>query len=435
MNTARLFLLRRLVSTFATFTLVGASACGGSTSNDDHPEGDSGASPDSGGAAHDSGGVVQGDASAQDAGVDSGSGLEKVTLSACVPTIYTAPTTIGTQSFQLIFDTGSTTLAVAGSTCSCMTAMPLYTPGPTAVDQKQTVMANYGSGSWNGEIYQDSITLGTTPSTQTKFASMTSETGFFQSPPPQCDSMSGGTEGLIGFGPSGAASQGTVGFFDAYVAAHNVPDVFSIQLCDTSGSLWLGGFDPASMTAAPQYVPLDKLQVGGQMLDQLYYAIDFVSITVNGTNVPVGANGQVPDAVVDTGTSAFLLSDASYAALTAAIQADSAFNGLFGASFFPTAANSLTSVTCKQLSQTKAQLDAMLPPLTLTFGGNVTVQALPTESYLASYDGEWCSTLAGDTSGLGGLAGIMGAPVLRSNVVIYDRAQERIGFAPHAPCQ
>ena len=32
------------------------------------------------------------------------------------------------------------------------------------------------------------------------------------------------------------------------------------------------------------------------------------------------------------------------------------------------------------------------------------------------------------------LASILGAPVLRSNVVIFDRAKKRIGFAPHAPC-
>jgi len=28
----------------------------------------------------------------------------------------------------------------------------------------------------------------------------------------------------------------------------------------------------------------------------------------------------------------------------------------------------------------------------------------------------------------------MGSPVLRSNVVIFDRANKQIGFAPHTPC-
>jgi hypothetical protein len=29
----------------------------------------------------------------------------------------------------------------------------------------------------------------------------------------------------------------------------------------------------------------------------------------------------------------------------------------------------------------------------------------------------------------------MGSPVLKSNVVIFDRANKRIGFAPHTACK
>jgi hypothetical protein len=32
------------------------------------------------------------------------------------------------------------------------------------------------------------------------------------------------------------------------------------------------------------------------------------------------------------------------------------------------------------------------------------------------------------------VAAIMGAPILRSNVLIFDRAQKRLGLAPHTAC-
>jgi hypothetical protein len=89
------------------------------------------------------------------------------------------------------------------------------------------------------------------------------------------------------------------------------------------------------------------------------------------------------------------------------------------------------------VTQTKAALDAALPALTLTFGTSpaITVKALPTESYLFQYGGQWCSAIAAPPAGTQfPIGAIMGAPVLRSNVVIFDRAQSRIGFAPHAPC-
>lgn len=414
-----------------------AVGCGGSSKNEAAPDSGTGSSDsgtvEAGGSLDGSGGGEASsgqDASSADSSTPTG--LESVRLYSCLPLVYTAPVTLGTQPFQLLFDTGSTTLAVAGSSCSCMTATPKYTPGPTAVDQKQTAMANYGSGSWSGEIYQDDVALDTAPTTPVKLAAISTETNFFNAI--QCDSSSGGNQGIIGFGPTDAASAGTTGFFDDYVATHHVPDVFSIKLCDTGGTLWLGGFDATAMTAMPQYVPLDTLPLGtGMMLDQLYYAVGLTSITANGTDVVVGANAQVPDVVVDTGTSAVLLNTNSYNGLTAAIQGNAAFTQIFGSSFFPTAANSLGTPACKMVTETKAQLDAMLPVLTFKFGG-VSVQAVATESYLFTYAGQWCSSLAGDSAALGPLAGILGAPAIRSNVVVYDRAQKRVGFAPHTPC-
>jgi hypothetical protein len=74
----------------------------------------------------------------------------------------------------------------------------------------------------------------------------------------------------------------------------------------------------------------------------------------------------------------------------------------------------------------------------MTFGSNpaITVEAKATESYLFPYGNDnWCSALTGLDQGQGfPIASIMGAPVLRSNVIIFDRAKKRMGFAPHTAC-
>jgi hypothetical protein len=411
-----------------TLSLFGLAACGGGLDNP-AGAGDSGASGEGGGGSQDGGadGPAAPDSGLQ--GVDGGSGVLAISLSSCLPTVYTLPVTLGgSQTFQMLLDTGSTTLGVAATGCSCGPATPLYTPGSTASDQKQTATSQYGSGNWSGEIYQDSVSLTGSQTAPTKLVAIASEANFFE--PLQCDSKTGGMQGILGFGPSAAAIQGTNGFFDQYVATNKVPNVFATELCETSGTLWLGGFDPSAMTAAPQYTPSSDLY------STYYYTVNLASITVGGTSVPI-ASGQYTDSVVDTGTSVFLLGTTPYNALVAAIQSDAQFKQIFGASFFPP--SNSQQPACAAVSQTKAALDAALPALTLTFGSNpaITVKASPTESYLFDAGGgQWCGALAGIDQGPSTfpLASIMGSPVLRSNVVIFDRAQKRIGFAPHAPC-
>jgi hypothetical protein len=173
-----------------------------------------------------------------------------------------------------------------------------------------------------------------------------------------------------------------------------------------------------------------------------------------GTSIPV-ASGQYTDSIVDTGTSVFILATPAYTALTNILGANPAFDQLFGfaapieagtgdgggtdaaAAPSPGATWFSNPNNCAQLSQTKAELDAMLPPVTLVFGSNpgIEVQAAATESYLITYDGLWCPALLAQQPGdQFPLAAILGSPVLRSNVVIFDRANSRIGFAPHKAC-
>jgi hypothetical protein len=348
-----------------------------------------------------------------------------IALSSCVPTVYTGAFSIGgAQQFQLSVDTGSTTLGVASVLCSGCGVSPLYAPGPAAVDEHSIADSQYGSGSWSGEIYQDTVGAGTEAATPVDLVAIDTQVQFFE--PIQCDSASGGMQGIIGLGPSSSALPGTNGYFDALVAKRKVLDIFATELCDSEGTLWLGGYDPSVITAPVQFTPLTR-----DVFAQYYYSVNLVSVAVSGTTVPI-ATSQYPDTVVDTGTSIFLMGMDAYSALTGAIASDPQFQSIFGGVAF------FSGQGCATVSMTKAALDASLPALTLTFGSSpaITVTAPPTESYLFPYgQDQWCPALDGlAQSDQFPLASILGAPMLRSNVTIFDRANQRIGFAPHTAC-
>jgi hypothetical protein len=231
-------------------------------------------------------------------------------------------------------------------------------------------------------------------------------------------------QGIVGFGPAASSFPGTDGFWDVYSPTEMVPNLFAMKLCDTSGTLYLGGFDGTAVTAPPKFTPM----VGGQFA-QTYYLIDFETITVGtgGTAITVGSAQQ--PSLVDTGTSIFILNTNAYNSVLAALNADAMVSSVLGSSF-------LTNGGCEAVQQTKAQLDAMLPALTLTFGTGasaVTVNAAPTDSYLYfAGQQDWCVGITGGNVGAGA---ILGAPILKSNVIIWDRGNSQIGFAPKTPCQ
>ena len=89
-------------------------------------------------------------------------GLQAIALSGCTSGDYTAEVTLGTdQIFDMIVDSGSSTIAVAGAACSnCNAITPLYTPGSTATNAHSRASGAYGAASgWNGAVYNDLLLL------------------------------------------------------------------------------------------------------------------------------------------------------------------------------------------------------------------------------------------------------------------------------------
>lgn len=368
----------------------------------------------------------------QESGADGG--VLTVKLSGCSAFSYQAPVAVGSQSFDLVLDTGSTTLAVASTSCTdCTGISPEYKPAETAVDDHATASSIYGSGAdtgpgWTGEIYQDTASVGGTHAATTtmRLVAIDTQNQFFV--PEECSSGTVAWQGIVGFAPAADAITGTDGYFDRLVLGGAIANVFATQLCEPGGFLWLGGYDPAHVTGPPAYTPL--LTTGDGVAA---YLVDLEQVVTEGMTAQVHAGSYV-ESLIDTGSNQFFLPPAAFATVTAAIEGNAAFKALFGSngpSFF-------TGQSCVTLAPTKSELDEMLPGLTLTFGANaaISIAATATESYLVPVGGgSWCTGMEASAPGPDfPFAADLGAPVLRSNVVVFDRAHARVGFAPHGAC-
>ncbi len=363
-----------------------------------------------------------------DAGPDAASDASvaiAVPLSACTNLAYVAPVTIGAQTFPLLLDTGSTTLGVAGAACTtCGAATPLYTPGSTAADQNATANGQFATGTWDGEIYSDAVSVGPSPSVPMRLVSIASQSNFLQTT--TCGAYVA-YDGVLGLSRALEALPGTDGVLDAF-AASGLPDVFATELCDGGGTLWLGGFDASVVTGSIDYTPLSSDLIG-----EYYYSVDLETISVDGT----GVSEAIPaspylDTPIDTGTTAIVLPPAVVSALGDAISSTPGYQQIFTYDLFKQPTGCATSTA------TKSDVDTALPSLTFTFGKGasaISVSTLPSESYLHAPPNRWCSTfypLA--PSSTFPFAAILGAPFARSRVLVFDRAGAQLGFAPHAPC-
>jgi hypothetical protein len=330
--------------------------------------------------------------------------------------LYTASFTASGATFQLDLDSGSTTTGLAAMSCTqCTGLSPLYQPGTGATDQHQTASTAYADGSrWSGEIFSDMVGLGGgSPAVPVNIVSINSQKNFF---------YGNEYQGILGVGPDALLETGTTSYWDAATAA-GVTNTMAYELCPNDGTMWLGGFDPSHAMGTPQYTPM--LTSG---VNQDFYAVNMTDIAIGGTSLGVSA-ATYDDPIVDTGTSLFYIPDAAETALLAAVNASTGFKTLFPNQ---TLSESGSGCVMAATGTTDAMVDAMLPDMSMTFDGNVTISAKASVSYLMnSGGGQYC--LVVNSGGNNGDA-TMGDTILRAFVTVVDVGNGKVGFAPQAHC-
>jgi predicted aspartyl protease len=224
----------------------------------------------------------------------SGSGSGSITNEAVS---YIAAVTVGTQSFNLIVDTGSSNLWVG--------ADKKFTAGSDGSSTGKKVSVSYGSGSFSGTEYTDKVTFGGLTVDKQSLGVASTSTGF------------SGVDGIIGFGPvdltedtvSGESTVPT--FMDNLKSTGAIStEVLGVSFAPLSGSstsskngeLTLGGTDSSKYSGSITYV--DQATSGDFAP---YWGIAVSEIEYSSTSV-----GSSLHAIVDTGTTLIYIPTSSY---------------------------------------------------------------------------------------------------------------------------
>lgn len=357
--------------------------------------------------------------------------LAAIPLSNPEGAFWGANLSVGSQSFFVQLDTGSTTTAVAGAncaTCASVGVSPLYMPGATATDDHQMASSTYVDMSgWSSEVYTDRVSLGQgTPSISLAIGDISASVkDFFQD---------NAYQGILGLATPEAALPHTGAYFDLAQQSGAAP-IMAFELCPSDGTMWIGGFDATRTAAAPAYTPLVPISD-----KQPFYAVDVHSMSIGSTSVATAADfpSSAGPPIIDTGTTLFWAPMPVVTNVLAAVNGSPGFKALFGTSAQLGTLDSPVNNGCVAgTGATPAMIDAMLPALTMTFPGklagspDVSVTVKPTVSYmLDAGDGEWCFSLESSQDGFT----ILGDEILRAFVTIIDLENQQLGWAADRGC-
>lgn len=314
---------------------------------------------------------------------------------------YTAQVGVGSPATQytLLIDTGSSNTWIGAKTP--------YNPTATSMDTGDTVSVSYGSGSFSGEEYTDTVTLSTDLVIINQSIGVASVTNGFD-----------GVDGILGVGPTDLTvgsvpnveevptvtdnlySRGLIG--TEALGIYFVPTAAS----DTAGELTFGGHDSSKITSQVTYVPLTTTSPASY-----YWGID-QSISYGRSTILSETAG-----IVDTGTTLVLIASDAF-------------------STYQTATGAVMDDTTGLLKITSSQY-AKLQNLTFEIGGkaydltpnaqiwprslNTVIGGSSDSIYLIVSD-------IGSSSG-SGLDFINGYAFLQRYYSVFDTTNNQVGFA------
>jgi len=315
---------------------------------------------------------------------------------------YYGPITMGTppQTFNMIFDTGSSNLWVASSECkNCGSGVKhnLYdhTKSSTYVANGSIFKIEYGSGPVAGFYSYDTLGWAQSELTHTQFAEVTDVSGLGKAA-----WALAAFDGILGMAwPSIAVDKITPPFQLLLASGQITTNMFAFYLAKDAhedGEMVLGGYNPKHFTGPIHYVPLTQ---------QTYWQVELEYLNLGSTS-----QTNATKAILDTGTSVLAGPVADVARIAAAIGA--------------------TAVVPDQEYAILCAKAANMPDLHIGFGGADFV--LTPKEYLIEQEGDpLCvlGILGLDIPPPTGPLWIMGDNFIRKYYTIFDFENSRIGLA------
>ncbi|XP_055510938.1 gastricsin-like [Leucoraja erinacea] len=316
-------------------------------------------------------------------------------------TTYYGPITIGTppQSFMVLFDTGSSNLWVDSVYCSSQSCSnhPMYDPrkSSTFSTNSQRFQMSYGSGSLTGFFGYDTVNVAGISIPKQEFGLSVNEPGtvFYYAK----------FDGILGLSYPALSAGGATTVFDGMMNDRLVAEpLFSIYLgrqpnSQSGGEVTFGGVDSSLYTGEIVWVPV---------LQELYWLIPMQAVLLGGRT---GFCSRGCQAMVDTGTSLLTAPSEELEEMMQHIGAQQNQNGEY-------------VVNCNEVSR--------MPSLTFVIGGvdlTIPASAYIRQNYNYCYAAFEPTYLRAPTQN--GPFWILGDVFLREFYSIYDRGNNRMGFA------
>jgi len=313
--------------------------------------------------------------------------------------VYVGTVSIGTppQNFLVIYDTGSSNLWVPGVKCTDKGCSGKNTydssKSPSYVANGESISIQYGTGSMDGILDEDTVVLAGLVAKQVTFGEATSLADFFAEQP---------FDGILGLAYPDIAADYVTPVFDVIMKNNLVPkNFFSVYLDstlnDTSSEIIFGALDPNHFIPPITFVPVVSL-----LGFYTYWLINLneVSTSNGGSNIG-GCNGFFNcKAIVDTGTSLLIAPTAAFNALNQQI--------------------GTINPDCSNVNSK--------PTITLKLDNNFQLKLTPQYYILNETQADGGCQLG--ISGADGLPfWILGDTVIRQYYTVFDRDQNRVGFA------
>ncbi|KAM6311035.1 cathepsin E [Podargus strigoides] len=319
---------------------------------------------------------------------------------------YFGQISIGTppQNFTVVFDTGSSNLWVPSVYCTskaCNTHAK-FQPSQSSTYQAMGIpfSIQYGTGSLTGIIGSDQVTVEGLTVRNQEFAESISEPGKAF--------MDVDFDGILGLAYPSLSVDGITPVFDNMMAQNLVElPIFSVYMSkdpqsSTGGELLFGGFDPSHFVGTLNWVPVTK---------QGYWQIQLDNIQLGGT-VVFCMNGC--QAIVDTGTSL----------ITGPTKEIKELQNYIGA----TPVDGECIVECSNLNT--------MPDVTFTING--LPYTLGPQAYTITENSDGMIFCTSGFQGMDiappfGPLWILGDVFIRQFYSVFDRGNNRVGFAPAVP--
>ncbi|KAI0028301.1 Asp-domain-containing protein [Vararia minispora EC-137] len=298
------------------------------------------------------------------------------------------------QTFKVILDTGSSNLWVPSAQC---TSIACFLHAKYDSSASSTYKANgttfsiqYGSGSMEGFVSRDKLTIGDLSLNNVLFAEATKEPGLAFA--------FGKFDGILGLAyDTIAVNHIPPPFYEMVNQGFLDEPVFSFRLGSSEedgGEAVFGGIDTKAYTGKITYVPVRR---------RAYWEVELEKISFGDDELELENTG----AAIDTGTSLIALPTDIAEMLNAQIGAKRSWNGQY-------------TVDCAKVPT--------LPELSFYFGG----QAYPLKGsdYILEVQGTCMSAFTGmDINLPGGSLWIVGDVFLRKYFTVYDLGRHAVGFA------